>query len=236
MENYNTSNQPTPSGFQASEEEKSIFFGSAASIFMLIFCITSTINMIIGLISFQSSILDVLIVIGLWITYANAKKNNLKTTGISLIKVPYTIKFVFSVFSFIGSLIVCFISFNIVTLLTTVVSFVVTCMCYSSINKTLKVAKEINLNHTVRGQKAGMFAGIIMIINAVVDFVVSLVGSGTLAAIGALLEQLGLGELAGILSTSGTLVTIASAITLVVSICGAIVILQFGKKLKEMAW
>lgn len=238
-----------PVAMPASPAEKEAFFSSAGSVFMLIFCIVSTINLFSGLIgdvlSFNIGgilmiVLDLLIVIGLWVTFAKAKGKKLGTTGLSLIRIPYTIQYVFAVFGFIGNLVIWLLTVNIIGLLTGLISFIFLSICYSSVKKTLLLAADINLDRSVRGKKAGVFAAVAMILSAAFELISVFVSYATSAALiealAAALEELGLGDLvsilAGLVSGGSTLTLVIAAIAFFVQICGAIVILKFGKKLK----
>lgn len=229
---------------KATPAEKEAYFGPVSSIFMLIFCIVSTLNLVTSLIgniiSFDISgillmVLDILIVIGLWIAYANAKKKNLTTKGISLVRVPYVIQFIFSCFTFVGELVISIITLNILGLLLDILSFVFTCICFSSVNKTLLLAADINKDLPVAGRKAGSFAAIVMIISASLTLIKEIVSYITLAALLAVVgsELPALEPLLNMLAGGGTMTIVSAVVTFIVSISAAIVILQFGKKVKE---
>ncbi len=230
-----------PVAVPATPAEKNAFFSAAGSVFMLIFCIVSTLSLVTGLVgdilsfdfgSILLIVLDILMVIGLWITFANAKKQKIATNGISLIKVPYTIQFVFTCIGFGFNVIIWIATLNVISLLVGILSFVFTAICYSSVKKTLVMAKEINLHHSVRGRKAGSFAAIMMIISGALELAGTIVGQLTLAAITAMLEELGMEGLAFLLGGASTVVYVVAAVAFLAKISGAIVLLQFGKKIK----
>lgn len=228
---------------KATEEEKGASFSAAGSVFMLILCIVGTVNLITGLISDILSlnigglllfVLDILIVIGMWITFANAKKKKLSPKGISLIRVPYTIQFVFSVFSFIGNLVVWFFTLNVINLLVGIVSFIMSCVCFASVKNMLVLAESINKDVSVKGKKAGIAAAVIMIISATITFLQSVIGYVTLAALTKLLEDKGAPKfLVSLLGGGGVMVLVVAAITFLVGICGAIVMIKLSKNLKK---
>lgn len=227
----------------ASPKVKEAAFSVGSSVFMLIVCIVGTINLISGIIGrfmtfnfiggVVSFVLELLMVIGMWITFAYAKKKTLSTKGISLIKVPYTIQFVFSVFAFVGNLAIGLLTLRILNLLIGIITFVLQCICFSSVNKTLSLARDINSDKPVAGRKAGSFAAIMMIISSVFTFGNEIIASLTAGAIIKAFEQAGLPkELLNVLGGAGSIAMIIAAVAFLVSISGAIVMLQFGKKVK----
>ncbi len=211
---------------------------------MLILCIVYTINLFTGLIGKIMSldigglllyILDILIVIGIWITFANAKRKKQSSKGISLIRVPYVIQFVFSVFGFIFNLVLWILTFNVLSLIFGIITFIFQCICFSSVNKTLLIARDINQNKSVRGRKAGSFAAIMMIIYAVLNLINEIIGMVVLAAIRAALEQLGLPDvILNLLGAGGVMAIVVMVVAFIASISGAIVMLQYGKRIKQI--
>lgn len=242
---YQAQPQPYyPTAMPATSEEKEATFKSASTIFMLILCIVYTINLFTGLIGKIMSldigglllyILDILIVIGIWITFANAKRKKQSSKGISLIRVPYVIQFVFSVFGFIFNLVLWILTFNVLSLIFGIITFIFQCICFSSVNKTLLIARDINQNKSVRGRKAGSFAAIMMIIYAVLNLINEIIGMVVLAAIRAALEQLGLPDvILNLLGAGGVMAIVVMVVAFIASISGAIVMLQYGKRIKQI--
>ena len=234
--------QPVRVALPASPAEKDAFFRSAGSVLMLIFCIISTINLITGFIGdivtlnfsgVLTIVLDILIVIGLWLTWAAARKKNMKTKGLSLIKTPYTIQFVFAAISFAVTLVFNLITLSIISALVNIVVFVFQAICFSSVKKTLVAAITINKDQSALGQKSGSFAAVMMIISASFNFIGVVVSYITMQMVAEALSKLGLPEmLVSLISGGSTATIIIGAVTLVAQISGAIVILQFGKRLK----
>lgn len=227
----------------ASPAEKDAAFSAASTIFMLILCIVGTVNLVTGfigkIVSFNIGgillyVLEILIVVGMWITYLNAKKQKLSSKGISLIRIPYVIQFVFSVITFIVNIVTWIFTFNIVSLIFGILTFIFQCICFGSVNKTLKMARDINMDKSVVGKKAGSFAAIVMIIYAVLDLISEIIGFAMLEAIKAMLEEVGAPEiLTTLLGSGGAIVIVVAIVAFLVSISGAIVMLQFGKKVKQ---
>lgn len=224
----------------ASVSEKEALFSTAGSLWMLIACAVATVSLLTTLISNILSlnigglllfILDILMVVGLWVTFANGKKRKLAPSGISLIKVPYIIQFIFSIISFIGNLIIWIITLNVISLLVGIVSFVFACICFSSVKKTLDIAGDINQNKSVMGRKAGKFAAIVKIISATFTLIGDIV---SYIFISAIKEMLGDSILATLLGAGGTMTIVVAAVSFIASISVAIVLLQFGKKIKEI--
>ncbi len=210
---------------------------------MLILCIVGTLNLITGLIGDILSlnigglllfVLDILIVVGMWITFANAKKKKQSSKGLSLIRVPYIIQFVFSVFTFVGNLVVWIFTFNILSLIIGIISFVLSCVCFASVKNMLNLAISVNRDLTVAGRKAGVAAAVIMIISAAFTFTESIVSFLTLEAIKAVLEDAGLPAfITSLLGGGGVLTLVVAAVTFLVGICGALVMIKYGKGLKK---
>lgn len=235
---------PQPQILAASPAEKDAAFSSASTAFMLVLCIIGTLNLISTLIGDILSlnisglllfVLDILIVVGTWVTFANAKKKKLSSKGISLIRVPYIIQYVFSVFSFVTNLIVWILTLNIVSLLIGLVTFVFQCICFSSVNKTLKLARDIYMNKSVAGRKSGSFAAVMMIISASLTLISEIVGFVMLESIKAALQGSGMPSfIMTLLGTGGIITVVVSVVSFLVNISGAVVMLQFGKKIKQI--
>lgn len=230
-----------PVQLPASEGEKNALFSAASSLWMLIACIVFTLNLVAQLVSSILSlslggilglVLVILIDVGLWITYANAKKKKLATKGISLIKVPYVIQFVFTVLGFIVNLIVWFMTLQIISLVIGILTFVFNCICFASIKKTLNMAKDINANKSVAGKKAGSFAAIVMIISAALTLASDISSYFLVAGLIEMLPEW-LGFVAGMLSAGGIITIVVAAVEFISGISIAIVLLQFGKKIKQ---
>lgn len=235
-------NQPAAPA-KASPAEKDAAFSAASSIFMLILCIVWTVNLITGLAGkiitlniggILLYVLEILIVIGIWITYANARKKKLSSTGISLIRVPYVIQFVFVVFGFIGNIAIWIITFNVLSLIFGILTFIFQCICFSSVNKSLKLARDINQDRSVAGRKAGSFAAIMMIIFAVLQLISEIIGYITLEAIRKALEGVLPDIILQLIGGGGVIVIIVAVVAFIASISGAIVMLKFGNKIKQV--
>lgn len=204
--------QPQTAGLApATEAEKNAYFKSAGSVLMLVVCIVGTLSLVFGIIapllSFQlvsfifgliGSILTILIVVGMWIAWSNAKKKTLNTTGIKLIRIPYIIQFIFMVIGSAVTIITTILAMTAggvagevtdtegaaavgigalaIVLLQALIPFIFNCIIFASLNKTLKVAQSINNNNAVPGQKAGKALGIVLIISAVIDIILGIVG------------------------------------------------------------
>ena len=231
--------QPVYVAPKATQAEKDASFMSGGSIFMLILCIVGTINLLTGLVGKIISldiggillyVLEILIVIGMWITFVNAKRKKLSSTGISLIRVPYVIQFVFAVLSFAGNIAIWIITFNIISLIIGLITFVFQCICFASVNKSLILARDINQDKSVVGRKAGIFAAVMLIIFATFDLIGEILHYLMLEAIKALLGD---SFLAMIIGGGGIIVIIVAVVAFIVNICGAIVMIKFGNKVKQ---
>lgn len=227
----------------ASEGEKNAYFKSAGSVLMLIVAIIATVGLVISLISniltlnifgIIGMVFSILITVGMWIAWANAKKKKLNTTGIKLIRIPYLIQFIFAVIgfalTFIGLILIMIgsdalgsiigveglgklgIPILVFTLIQQLIPFVLECVVFALLNKTLKVAQTINSNLSVAGQSAGKGLGIILIIAAAIDIIFGIVG-------------IILNPLTGIFSLISTLFQAAYMII------GAVIALGFAKNL-----
>ena len=210
---------------------------------MLIYAIAASVNLIFGFIGDVLSlnilgilgvIFDILTVVGLWVLWGTAKAKKLTPAGVSLIKVPFVITFIFSLIGGIGGLILNLITFNLIAFLTNLFSFVFSIIYFSSINKLLKLGKTIEKDQSVYGKKAGMFAAVVTIIIAVVNLVKGILdkvnGSAILKFI---TEALG-GMIPGIDAAGSTVIIVgivALVIEFLVSIYAAVMIINFNKKL-----
>ena len=227
----------------ASEGEKNAYFKSAGSVLMLVVAIIATVGLVISLISNILSlnifgiigmVFSILITVGMWIAWSNAKKKKLNTTGIKLIRIPYLIQFIFVcigfALTFIGLILLLIGSdalgsiigiegvgeaatlILVFTLIEQLIPFILECIIFASLNKTLKVAQAINSNTSVAGQKAGKALGIILIVAAVINIIFGIVG-------------IILNPLTGIFGLISTL------FTAVYMIIGAVILLGFAKNL-----
>jgi len=229
----------------ATQGEKDAAFGAAGSVFMLVLCIANTIYFVSNLFTLgglTGFVLNLLILIGAWITFANAKKKKLSSTGISLIRIPYVISFVFSVFAFISDFVFGIITLDVVGLVFGILLFVLNCICFSSVNGALINARDIYQNKTIRGRRSGTFAAVMMIITSAISLIQVIVDYVRSAFLTELIKEIFLAsempsELAEYLVSffGGGSVTgvVAAVIGFLVGICGAIVILQFVKKLDQ---
>lgn len=230
----------------ASPGEKDAYFSTASSVWMLIACIMITVNMVSVLlenfiIGIVDTVLNLLIVIGFWMAFANAKKKNLKTTGINLIRIPYIIRFVFLILEFIGNIFLWTVMFNLFSLMSGILSFIFQCICFSSVKKTLNMALRINEDKSAAGMKAGVFAGVIMIITAAFTFISDMARYLFTQAILSLISQ-GASQIdpaiANIINTvmggTAALTIVAAVVAFIASISVAIVLLKFHKKIKEV--
>lgn len=101
------------------------------------------------------------------------------------------------------------------------------------------MARDINQNKSVRGQKAGSFAAIIMIISASFTLISGIVQYATSEIIRAALQVAFQAAdvpdaIIDALCGGGSPMTIVSlVVAFLAGIAGAIVMLQFGKKIKE---
>lgn len=225
----------------ATPAEKEALFSSEGSLWMLIACIVVTVNLITSLIGsiitlnisdLISIVLDLLIAVGFWMTFAYGRKKKFSTRSISLIKVPYTIIFVFYVLGFTFDLVIWLFTLNVIGLILGVLSFVFECICYSSIMKTLRLAHTLNNNLSVAGKKAGIFAAVIMIITAVITLIKEVVSYVlTEAIIKALPEWLSF--VSKILSAGGIITIVVAIVAFLADISVAIVLLMFGSRIKK---
>lgn len=245
---YNIQQPQQP--LNASPGEKEALFSTTGSIWMLIASIVVTVNLITGFISSPLSglintILTLLMAIGLWITYVGGRKKTLSTAGISLISVPYTISFVFLVLSFAGNVLLWIFTFNILNFILGVLSFIFECICYCSVKKSLRMAHRINNNRSVMGMKAGIFAAVIMIISASLKLIKTLYDyfvmkavvdgiSGAVSAEGEQVPDFAKQIISTLFGGGNVLTVVAAVVTFIAAISGAIVLLKFGSKIKEV--
>ena len=220
----------------ASPAEQNALFKSAGSFWMLIAAIVATVNLVsilvddifsLNIFGMLLIVLDILIVVGFWVTFANGRKQKLSAAGIKLIKVPYIIQYVFYVIRFALDLVGCILVFNVIGLLLGLITFIVETICFASVKKSLNVAQDIADNKSVAGRKAGKFAAIFMIISSVFSLVLELVKYFT--GIGASPIEF-IAKLLG--SGVGIITIVSGVIALLVNISGAIVLLKFARKLK----
>ena len=233
---------------EASPAEKEAVYSTTGSIWMLLAAIVLTIslftsfigdilslNLIAILFGVFTIVLDILIVVGFWISFANGKKKKVNPTGINLIRVPYIIMFVFTVIRFVVTTIGQGLTFQWISLVFGILSFVFTCICFASVKKTLDMGLLISKNRSVAGRKAGIFAAVVMIISAAISFIQVIVGFVTAKAVADAVDGAtgAGGVLSGLTSGIGAMSIVAGVISLLGSVSVAIVLLMFAKKIKK---
>lgn len=233
---------PVPQVATASPAEKDALFSTVGSIWMLIAAIVVTINVITGFISNVISlnilnillvVCDILIAVGFWVSFVNGKKKKMSSAGLSLIRVPYIINFVFLVLGFIVNFLVWIFTLSVLSLVFGLLSFIFECICFSSVKKTLNMGTDIARNHSVAGRKAGVFAAVVMIISASLTLIQEIINYLTMAAIAELLEDTPIAFIGAILSAGGVMTVVAAVIAFLAGISTAIVLLMFAKKIKQ---
>lgn len=258
--------QSPPYDVVAAEKEAYLSVGSG--VWMLISCIVATVgllNTFLGnILSFQffnftPLILDIIITVGLWVTYALCKKKKLSATGIQLIKIPYIILFVLTVLSFVGDVLGSILAMaiyvslsNLVvtffSLLLSIAAFVFKALCFKSVKMTLNMALAINKEQSTVGMKAGKFAAIAMIVAAALTFITTLLapadsGLSTLEALAELpfigdifrnILSLLRGVSAWLALVGRAFSILAAVVVLLANISVAIVLLQFANKMHKV--
>ena len=157
---------PVPQIMAASPAEKEALFSTEGSIWMLIAAIVMTITVLtnfignvltLNIVNLLLVVCDILIAVGFWVAFANGKKKKMSSAGLSLIRVPYIIKFVFLVFGFISDVLIWGFTLQFLSLVFGIVTFVLQCVCFSSVKKSLEMGTDIARDHSVAGRKAGRF-------------------------------------------------------------------------------
>ena len=226
----------------ASPAEKDALFSTTSSIWMLIAAIVFTLNLIAesisGIIDMKlwgilTLVFYIIMDVGFWILYAAGRKKKLGSKGISLIKVTYVIEFVCTVLSFVGNLLIWFITLNAISIIMGILTFVFQCICFASVKKTLDMAGAINNDISVAGRKAGVFAAVVMIISSALSLVSRIISYFVMAALLEALKDTPLAALASMLSGGSVMVIIAAVISFLASISVAIVLLQFAKRIER---
>lgn len=238
--------------YNATEAEKKAVFSTGGSILMLILCIVASVNLVSGLIGdFLSlnivsgligSIFDILTLIGMWLVFVNARKRKLNSTPVSLIRVPFIITFIFSVFGNVFKLAGNIITFRLISFVLSLLVFIFQCIYFGSVNKCLKMGGEINKDRSLCGKTPGVFAAVVTIIFASLDLIEGIMdylGKGLFTAlINYLLENMSadnpmVSMISGLVSGVGTMGLIATLVAFAVNILAAILIISFNKKLKN---
>lgn len=234
-----------PQDNSASAAEKEALFSSAGSIWMLVAAIVSTVSLITTLVGdilslnifgFVTLILDILITVGFWVTFAKCRKNKLGAGGIKLIKIPFIILFVFTVIGFALDLVsgifmvIATIGLGIIPLFITILTFVFQCIMFSSVKKTLDVAQDIAEGKSVAGRKTGIFAAVVIIIVAALELLGEIMGFVLMSALADALP----GFLGTILGAGGIITIVVAVVSFLASISVALVLIQFHKRMKQI--
>ncbi len=147
---------------------------------MLVFCIMMTLSVILNFVNNLLSVsifkvigvtFDILTIIGLWVVWGSARKNNLSTAGPKLILVPLIITFVFSVIGTAFEWIANMVTFNALPLVVSIFTFVVKCIYFGSIKKLLTNGIILGAGKSTGGEAGGMFAAVMTIIFAVFNVI-----------------------------------------------------------------
>ena len=218
---------------------------------MLIFCIMMTLTTIAGLVQnvlslsifkIFGTIFDILILVGLWVIWITCKKNKLSSAGVKLIKVPFTIVFVFYVIGSIFEWIAELLTFQYFSFIISLTTFIIRSIYYNSIKKLLATGVSLGQNRSVGGQAGGMAAAVMTIIFAVFSAVKSIIDqifslSGIfMSFIMKALPEFGGNDMSiffgGAMTTFAMLPYIIIALNFIMSIYAAILIIQFNKKMQ----
>ena len=234
-----------PVDIQATDAEKNALFSVAGSVMMMVYAIVISVStyfslmgdiVSLNILGIFGVVFNVLTVIGVWVLFATAKKKKLSTAGITLIKVPFVINFVFGIIGGVFGLILNIVTFNFGGLFINLLKFVFNIIYFASISKLLKIGMSIEKDQSVFGMKAGMFAAVATIIFAVINLIGAIIdkiaGSVILNFI---MEQIG--SVSGLdeitMAGSGVIAIgwVAMIIEFLVSIYAAVMIILFNKKL-----
>ena len=228
----------------ASAAEKAALFSAGGSLWMLVAAIVATVSLVttfvgnvltLNIFGFIGMVLDILIAVGLWVTFAKCRKKSLGAGGIKLIKIPYIILFVFTVIGFVFDLIggifmaLATLGLGIIPLLLNILTFVFECICFASVKKTLNVAQDIAQDKSAAGKKTGIFAAVVMIIVAALNLIGDISGYLLMDALADALP----GFLGTLLGTSGIITIVVAVVSFLASISVALVLIQFHKKIKS---
>ena len=219
----------------ASPLEKEALYKAGGSFWMLLAAIVMTVSLVstlvsnvlrLNLIGIVLVVLDLLIAIGFWITWAKSRKQQLAPKGIKLIKGPYVAQFVFMVIRFALGLIITFFTFNVFKFVSDLFTFVFDVICFASILRSLNLAYTIAQDQSGEKQKAGLFAAIVMILAATFSLL-----SAVLSYLFA--SSLRMPEILAILVGGSSIIGIvAEAISFFASIAVAVVLIKFAKGIK----
>lgn len=227
----------------ASQAERVALVRSESCAWMLIACILCTVSVLLTLLydvfalnvlGLFPLIIDVLVLTGLWLTFANGKRRILSSAGIKLVKFPFTIAFVFNVIKFAFVIYVWIYMMNVLNLFLSVLSFVFYCACFASIYRVLGIAGEINRNRSAGGRFAGAFAGVCLIVYAMLSLASALAQYFGLDVILSSLNELGVPYISGVMGLGGLLTLVMAAVAFLANVCLGAALITFDKKLKRV--
>ncbi len=228
----------------ATEGVKNAYYSAAGSNRMLVACIAVTADFVISaiyymLIGILSTIFLLMLTIGFWITYANAKNRKLKSFGIRLLRFGYVEIFGFAIgFTYMGGVILWAMTANIALVVMETAWLFIICISYSRVIKMLNMGKYINANKAVAETHGS--AAILLIIGAAATFAIRIMRflyQNTLESINTgndktLKTTLRL-VIQFIFGSDNIMGIVAAAFSLCASICAATVLMAFNKNLKE---
>lgn len=245
---YDQTPQPLPQApedMPATDAEKNALFSVAGSVMMMVYAIVLSIStyfsvmgdiVSLNFLGLSGIIFDVLTVVGVWILFVTAKKKKLSATGVTLIRVPFVIVFIFSLIGDIFGLNLSIVTLNGLGIVISILKFVFNIIYFASIIKLLKMGTAIEKNKSVMGKKAGIFAAVATIIFAAVNLadalIDKLVGNVLLTfIIEKLGPALGLDEISAAGSGVAAIGYVAIIVEFLVSVYAAVMIITFNKKL-----
>ena len=242
--------QPVTNAATATPAELEALISTQSSRMMLLACILFMVNLILSiafnvlnrnLVWIYPLICDAIILTGMWLTYSNGKKRVLARTGITLMKIPYTVGFVFEVIKFAISIYVCIYMTDVLNLFLSGLSFVFCCACFATVYRALSIAGDISRNKATGRRTEGTFAAVCIIVFAALTLFSAVAGYFVFVKIMASLDAMSVPYLASVLNlgevlstTPGVILNFAmAAVSFLTDIFIAIVFISFEKKLKK---
>ncbi len=228
----------------------------AGSALMLVLCIVGTVSLVFALLSGNiitnifSNILPLLMLIGMWISYAAARKRKPNTSGTKLIRVPFVIRFVFTCIGY--ALIFIVLIFGLIAgiggisdgiwmffvifaalLVFAIIMFVFNVKYYKSLSNCMKNVIRINRGKSI-DRPSGKFAAVVMFILAVLNFIPSALMFFLPSLLYELIAAIGIEFLGDVLAFlmggavfSALFKLISAVVTLAYEIIGGVLVLKF---------
>ena len=169
---------------RADEKKQAALFFSAGGVTAMVFAIVLSAYVFCGLIANAAawnlfgmcgSICEALLTVGVWLTFASAKKQKLSPKGVALIRVPFIVIFAFDLIgAALRMTMYVVFSFEFLPFLLNLLKFVFGVVYFFAVDKLLRLCASVGKDRARTGKTSGTFAAVAVIIFAAATLAISL--------------------------------------------------------------